>query len=238
MVKNHISRLNAPKSWTLLRKETKWIARPLPGPHPINRSITINMVLKDLLGYAKTTREVRTILNKGLVKVDGTVRKNHKFPVGIMDVISFEETKEYFRVLLNKKGKIILLPIKKEESTLKPRKIINKTSLKKNKIQVNFFDGINLILKKGKFNTNDTVVFDLSKKETKEILPLEKGALIFIIDGKQVGKIGIVKEVEKRNGTQPAQIIFTEDKNEMRTLKEYAFVIGKNKPVISIMKEK
>ncbi|MFH1839577.1 MAG: 30S ribosomal protein S4e [Nanoarchaeota archaeon] len=237
MVKNHISRLNAPKCWTLLRKETRWIARPLPGPHPLNRSVTLNMVLKDILGYAKTTREVKNILNKGLVKVDNKIRKDHKFPIGIMDVISIEETKEYFRVLINQKGKIVLIPIKKEEASLKPRKITNKTNLKKKKLQFNFLDGTNMLLK-GKFDTNDTLLFDLSKNELKETLKLEKGVLVYIIAGKQIGKIGVVKEIEKKKDTQPAQIVFTKDKQELKTLKDYAFVIGKTKPIITMLEEK
>ena len=237
MVKNHISRLNAPKCWKLLRKKTRWITKPVPGPHPLNRSVTLNMAIKDILGYAKTTREVRNILNKELVKVDNKIRKNHKFPVGIMDVITIEETKENFRVLINKKGKIVLIPIKKEEALLKPRKIINKTCLKKNKLQFNFLDGTNMFLK-GKFNTNDTLLFDLSKNEPKETLKLEKGHLIYIIAGKQTGKIGVIKEIERKKDTQPAQIIFTKDKQELKTLKDYAFVIGKTKPVITMLGEK
>jgi len=235
MTKNHINRLNAPKAWTLFKKETKWIAKPSPGPHPLNKAVTLNMILKNILKYTKTTKEVKAILNKGLVKVDNIIRKDHKFPVGLMDIVTIEETKENFRVLFNKKGKIILLPIKKEESNIKPRKIINKKILKKNRLQLNFFDGTNLITK-GKFETNDTIVFDIAKNEPKETLKMEKGVIVYIIDGKKIGDIGILKEIEERKGLQPAKIIFTKDKKDFETLKDYVFVIGKNKPIITLEK--
>ena len=66
----HLSRSKAPKNWPIKRKETKWISRPRPGAHPLSRSISINLILKKMLKYADTTREVRYIINEKTISID------------------------------------------------------------------------------------------------------------------------------------------------------------------------
>src|SRR3989344_6450651 len=113
----HIKRLAAPKTWPIERKKTKWVTRPNPGSHPLERCLSLNFVLKEMLQYAKTSREVKKILNQEKISVDSKVRKDPHFPVGLLDVLTIKDTNEHFRVFLNKKGKLMLHKIKKEEST-------------------------------------------------------------------------------------------------------------------------
>ena len=42
----HLKRIAVPKSWPIKRKENKWIARPMPGPHSLNHSISLNITAK------------------------------------------------------------------------------------------------------------------------------------------------------------------------------------------------
>lgn len=46
----------------------------------------LHLILRSKLGYALTDREVTQILNEkeNEVKIDGKVRRNGKFPVGLM----------------------------------------------------------------------------------------------------------------------------------------------------------
>lgn len=46
----------------------------------------LNLILRSKLGYALTNREVTQILKEkeNEVRVDGKVRRNGKFPVGLM----------------------------------------------------------------------------------------------------------------------------------------------------------
>ena len=54
---SHLKRIRVPKSWPLeKRKYRKYIARPLPGPHKLMNSITLDFLLKDILKIAKTTK--------------------------------------------------------------------------------------------------------------------------------------------------------------------------------------
>ena len=85
---SHLKRLAMPRSWPLPRKTNIWVTRARSGAHALERCMPINVVLRDVLGVARSTREVRRILHEGLVKVDGRVVKDNKRGVGLMDVLS------------------------------------------------------------------------------------------------------------------------------------------------------
>lgn len=234
MGKGHLSRLNAPKNWHIKRKGTKWITRPNPGPHPIYRGISLNLIIKDILGYGKVTREVKKILNNKEILIDKKVRTDRRFPVGLMDTIEIPKTNEYFRLLLNKKSKFVLLPIKKEESNTKPCRIINKTLLKNKRIQLNLYDGKNIIVNKDNYKVGDTILLDLEKNTIKGSIKLEKGSLIYLTAGKHIGFVGTIKEVHSSNSLYPDKIVFESKDHKYETLKKYAFVINKE---ISMFKD-
>lgn len=218
----HISRLAAPKSWPIKRKGIKFVTKPSPGPHKLKESIPLNLILRNLLGYVETTREAKKILNSGKVLVDKVVRKDHKFPVGVMDIIKIPSINEYYRVLYNKKGKFILHKINKQEAEIKPEKIIGKTILKKNKTQLNLYDGKNIIIKEDKYKVGDSII--IIKDEIKKHLKLEKDALIYLIGGKHISLIGTLKEIHRLQNS-PDRISFKVDNKTFETLKKYAFVI-------------
>ena len=67
MASNHLKRLAMPRSWPLPRKTTIWVTRPLPGAHGLERCMPLTIVIRDVLGYARSAREVRRILNEGPV---------------------------------------------------------------------------------------------------------------------------------------------------------------------------
>lgn len=234
MVKNHQKRISAPKHWPIKRKEYKFITRTSPGPHPITRSITLSLLIKEILKYAKTQREVKNILYSGKVKVDNIVRRNPGFPIGILDVISIDDTKENYRLFINKDNRFILHKIDHKESNLKPLKIVNKTTLKGKKTQINLSDGRNIIVDKDTYKVQDTLLYDLTKKNPAEYIKLEKGALVYLIGGKQAGTFGVIEEIKQSSQTSKATITFSSGKNKYTTLRSYAFVLGKEKPSISI----
>jgi len=193
----------------------------------------INLILKELLEITKTTRETKKILNQKEVLVNKKPVSDRKYPVSLMDVIEIPKINKYFRVLFNTKGKLMIHPIDKKEADLKLSKIINKTLLKKNKIQINLDDGRNLLVDKDTYNTGDTLVFNLSTKKI-DVLKLEKGSLIYLSSGKNVGKTGTFETIKETQGSQKDKVIFKIGKDKLESLKEYAFVIGKDKPIISI----
>ncbi len=226
----HISRLAMPKTWQIKKKGIKYVTKPLPGAHSLNTGIPINIVFRDILKYTKTNREVKNILNNQEVFADGIRRRNPRFIIGLMDTLSIPKIEKYFRVLLNKKNKLILFPIKSAESAIKPCKIIGKKSLKK-KIQLNLYDGKNILVEKTDYKVGDTLLIELPSQKIKDHMPLKKGANVYLTGGKHTGEVGIIDDISVD------KIRYKQDKSVFETSKDYAFVIGKEKPMISLPKE-
>ena len=222
----YLKRLGAPKSWPLSqRKGLKYIAKPMPGPHKLEESITLNVILQEILGYAKTRREVKRVLNQGKILINSIVRKDHKFPVGLMDILVIPELDKQFILLYDKTGKFMLHPINKEESENKLVRIIKKTLLKKGKLQLNFHDGTNLLVEKDNYKLGDSVI--LNKNKIKKHLKLEKGALVYLTSGKHKGRAGTLESIGKSNGFSKSKISVKSDKGTITTMKDYVFVVEK-----------
>ena len=228
MGKDHIKRLTAPKTWNINRKIHKFITKPIPGPHNMDVGIPLNVLLKEVLNYASTTRESKKIISTNEIKIDGVSRKNFRITVGIFDTIELVGTSEYFRVILNKKGKIDLIKIKKEDTMIKPCKIINKTMVR-GRLQLNLYDGKNIFVDKNSYKVGDSIVLSLPEQKISTHLKLDKKSTIFLIGGKHIGEIGNVDDIIKN------KIIYKDQSNNLiETSKEYAFVVGENKPLITL----
>ncbi|MDD5253602.1 MAG: 30S ribosomal protein S4e [Candidatus Nanoarchaeia archaeon] len=226
--RRHLKRLNTPKSWPIKKKENRYVARPRPGPHKLRECIPLSLLLKNVLKYAKTTREVKKILSDKKLLIDKKFRKDPNFPIGLMDIIEFPEINEYYRVLIDQKGTLMLNKITKQEANHKTCKIIGKTYLKKKKIQLNLYDGKNILIDKDEYKVGDSVIIDLEKNKVVKHIKLEKGASIFLIDGGSLGKFGILDEIKIQEGSLPPRVIFTIDKDKAETRKDFVYVVDKS----------
>ena len=164
-MKKHLKRLNAPRVLRLHRKEKTWTIRPSPGPHPLEKSISLGIIVRDYLDLADSLKETRKIITNGEVLVDGVVRKDHKFPCGLMDVVSIPTLKKDFRILFDGRGKLVLVPIASKDANWKLCRVENKKIIKGKKIQLNLHDGRNKIVEKNDYKTGD--VLKLSFKDQK-----------------------------------------------------------------------
>jgi small subunit ribosomal protein S4e len=223
----HLSRLNAPNNWKIIRKQNKWIVKPMPGAHPLKRCIPVCVIMRDMLGYADTSREVKRVIgSKGLL-VNNVPVKNHRLPVGVMDVVEIKELGEFYLVLLDENNHFILKKIKKEQAGQKVSKITGRTCIKGGKTQVGFYDGTTLLLESKKddqYSIGDSIVFNLETRKPVKHLKLEKGAVVYLTSGKHVGKKGIVDSII-RKGMHKDLIVIDIKGSKTQTLKEYAFVI-------------
>lgn len=218
-----------PKTWELKRKGIKFVVKSNPGPHSLKLSIPITLIFRDLLGYAANLREVKHILFNNNVLIDGVRRKDYRFPVGIFDTVAVKETKEFFRVIFDRR-KLVLLKIGEKDANLKPCKIVGKIKLGK-KMQLNLYDGRNLTVEKDDYKVGDTIVLELPKNNIKQHLKFEKGNLIYLIGGKHVGLSGTIQDMIG------SKVKYKNSEGVFETLKKYAFVIGKDKPLMAIKKE-
>ncbi len=228
MSKRHMKRQTAPKTWPIPKKGTKFVTRPLPGKE-FKLSIPLSIVFKKMLKYCKTTKEVKRILENQMVVVDGKRRKDHRYSVGLMDVVSIPSLKEYYRLVLNKKGKLDLVSIDAKEANIKPCKIINKSLLPGGVIQINLNDGRNLRVKKDEFKVGDALLIDIDKKEIKEHLKFEEKAYVLLDGGKHIGERGIIKSIKDKLAE-----IENDEGKALLTDRKHSYLIGKNKPSIKI----
>lgn len=227
-----LKRLFAPKNWRIERKVKEWTVKPIPGPHSKEVSIPITILLRDYLGHATNRKEVNFILNNGDVLVNGRPIKDSSFPVGIMDVIEIPKTKEYFRVLFDKKGSVNLLKIDESEKNTKLFKLINKTMVTGKKVQLNLHDGTNLLSNEG-YKTSSTLVMKVPDMKIVDSLEFKEGYIGLVIKGKNVSRIGKISKITPF-GIYKDAVLLESGNDKFQTLKDYVLVVGKDSPIIKL----
>jgi len=182
-----LKRLLIPKFWKVSKKAYKWAVSPRPGPHKKFEGIPLQVVVRDILKLGETGKEARSIIKMGEILVDGKKRKDHAFPVGLMDVISIPKSKKHYMVLPCKKG-LELKEISEKEAGKKICKIKNKTMVRKGKLQLNLHDGRNLLVEKDVYKTGDSVLIEVPSQKIVDHVKLEKGniGLIISINGQRL----------------------------------------------------
>jgi small subunit ribosomal protein S4e len=236
-MKKHLKRLAIPKIWKIPRKIVKFAPKPR-GPHPIDRSIPLLVLLRDVLKIVRNGEEAKRILKRNEVLVDGRIVKDHKFGVGLFDVISIPKINSNYRVTFSRDGRIALIKIDSSEN-FKVCKIIGKKTISKNRIQLNFYDGRSIVLKPEnakEFKIGDSLLISLPKQEIKQHLKFNEGSKVFIISGKHIGVIATIEKIiQTKKGTR---VILRSDTGKVfETSKEKIFVIGSEKPLINLVGE-
>ena len=240
--KKHLKRLPAPRHWPIKRKETKFTTRVIPGPHPKEHSLTLAVLLREVLGYAENMREVKAILSSGQIKIDGVIRKEVRFPVGLMDVIEIATSGEIFRLLPKLRGGLRLVRINESEAKFKLCRIERKTMVKGGKVQLGLHDGRTMLLPDGEkpedYHTLDTLKVGIPTQKLMKTISLDKGVYAVVSRGKNIGIEGKVLEIERRLGTHASTVTLQDpDGNRFQTALEYVFVVGKSKPEVTLEAE-
>ena len=236
--KRHLKRLPAPRHWPIKRKEAKFTTRVVPGPHPKEHSLTLALILREILGYAENMREVKAILSTGQVKVDGVVRKNPRFPVGLMDVIEITSSNERFRLLPKLNGGLRLVSVEDAEAGFKLCRIENKSMVKGGKVQLGLHDGRTILIEPEKaadYSTLDTLKMGIPKQKLMKSISLNKGVYAIVTRGKNIGIEGKVLEISKRIGTHASTVTIQEPEgNRFETALDYVFAVGKTKSEVAL----
>jgi small subunit ribosomal protein S4e len=239
-----LKRKPAPRSWPIHRKEFVWVVKPAPGPHPLETCLPLTIILRDILGVAKTRKEAKIIASQGKVHVDGKIRWDDRFPAGLMDVISLPDSKKDFRILPSHKG-LILHPIIKEEASFKLCRIENKKVVKNGHIQLNLHDGSNILVKvadpnnpqEDVYKTFDTVKISLPERQILQHIKMKENVFAIVTGGKNIGKYGKVVEIEEPKGKRRRDAIVTiEDErgNRYQTILNFVFALGEKRFLISL----
>ena len=228
-----LKRRAAPRSWTVPRKGTKWVLRPRPGPHPQHRAVPLLLVLRDLQHVVVNAREARLLLRSGAVKVDAKVADDLARGIGLMDTVSLAEPLDrHYRLVTDRRGKLVLVAIPSTEANLKIGRVRAKHAVRGGKVEVTLHDGRNLLVPASSpYRVGDSLKIELPKQKVLEHLSLKPGVLAYIAGGSHVGELARVERVEVRNSPQPNLVHFKEG---FSTIKEYVFVVGDQSPGVTL----
>ncbi|MDR2944314.1 MAG: 30S ribosomal protein S4e [Methanosarcinales archaeon] len=229
----HQKRMSMPTSWKVPKKTNKWITAASPGPHNKNSSLPLGVILRDMLKIVDNAKEAKQILLEKKVFIDGIARKSLKFPVGLYDVIAIPANNQYYRMLQDSKGRLYLNNIDEERAKFKVCKILNKTTVKGGKTQLNLHDGTNILASED-YKTKDTIKISLPDKQILQKLEYKVGNFAMITGGRHSGMVGTIKEINIIKSSKNNVVTISGIDSEIETIENYVFVIGEDKPVIKL----
>ena len=229
----HMKRLTTPKTWHIRRKEGRFITRPHPSGHPLSQSVPLVVLLRDLMHIVKDSREAKRVLAEKQVMIDGVVRKNPKFAVGLMDVIDIPKLKKVFRMSLDRKGRLAPVAIPASEKENKVCRIKVKKHIKGGQLHFGLHDGRSIFIKSkagNSYKTGDSVIIKVPEQKILKHLPVQEDMSIIVTSGKHAGEIGILKEVKPGGNV----LIKNDEGYEFETLVKYVLILGKKKSELKV----
>lgn len=230
-----VKRLSAPQTFPVTRKAGgRFAPTPRPGPHSKQECTPLGLVIRDALGLTENARETREVLTAGKITVNGAVRKDHKFPVGIFDVIGVAG--EYYRTIPTSK-RLEFVKIPKKEADVKLCRIENKTVVRGARLQLNLSDGTNVLIDKGEYRTGDTLVLKSPDLKITSHLKRAKGSLCMLTRGRNVGKLATIESVNVVRGTGTNTATLQLEGSTVQVPIEMVFVVGEKEPAITLTKE-
>jgi small subunit ribosomal protein S4e len=245
--RGHLKRKPAPKMWPIHRKEAVWTVMPKPGPHSLSRSLPLVLIVRDMLKFAKTAKEAETLISQKKIMVNGKVRRDERFLVGLMDVISIVDAKKSYRILPSGKG-LFLHPVDSDEAAFKLCRIEDKTVVTAGNVHLDLHDGSSFLIKvsnpqnpeEDTYHTLDILKLSIPDRELLGYTKLAVGASAIVIGGKNIGKYGKVTAIEKKSDKKRRDLLVTlKDVNgdQFQTILDFVFVLGDTKPSISLPEE-
>ncbi len=208
------------------RKTNFWSVTPVPGTHNKSDSIPLLILLRDYLKIGDKEREITRILSANHVKIDGKVVKNRRFPVGFMDTVSIDSIDHDFRIIYDKKGKLIASTAIDENENLKLFKVVKKSVIAPSKIQLGLHDGKTIVTERKDIDTSDVLMAKVPELEIVDVFKLAEGDKVFITGGSHVGEIATIKSIEVKKSSVKNMVYLNEG---FSTIKDYIFVIGTQK---------
>lgn len=199
----------------------------------------MTVLLRQRLKYALTNQECLKICKQkeGVIKVDGKIRRDHRFPLGHMDVVTIEKTNEFFRILIDTKGRFNPHKIDAKEASFKLCKVVKKY-IGKNKIPfVTTHDGRSFRFPHPDISKMDSLKVNLATGEISSVIKFVNGVTVYLTGGNNIGRIGVLQSVEKHPGSFDIAHVKDSRGNQFATRTGNIFVIGDGKsPAISLPK--
>jgi small subunit ribosomal protein S4e len=229
-----VKRQRAPSFWKIRRKQGQFVARARPGPHPKAISYPLGILIRDVLGVGQSMDEVKRMLNDGKVSVDGVVRRSIGWPVGLMDIIELIPVSQVFRMV--PKNRNLLVPVllsKQTERDLKLLRVTLRKTIKGKETQYGFHDGKTLIANE-QYSVGDSCLIDLSDKEVKSHMKLEKGSIVLVTRGENAGAIGKIEEIREGLFSLPKRTVISFGDRSVELPVQMVMLVGHEEPIIQV----
>jgi small subunit ribosomal protein S4e len=227
-----VKRQISPNFWAIKRKQGQFVIRGNPGPHPKQRAYPLGMVLRDVLKVARTRQDADRILKSNKVKVDGIIRRDPNFAVGLMDVVELA-LGEAYRMVPKNSDLLTPIGIEEAEKGMKLIKITSKTAIRENKMQYGFHDSKTLISSQN-LKVGDTCVIELPEVKIKNHIAFEKDSTVLIITGENAGNIGKIEDIKDGVFSLPKRALVSFDGKSVELPVEMVMVVGADRPVIKV----
>jgi len=227
--KKHLKRLRTPKSWLLDKLTGVYAPRPRTGPHKLRECLPLMVVLRNRLKYALNGTDCSKILNDkdNQVKIDGRVRRDVKYPVGLMDVLTIDKTGDRFRMMYDLKGRFTLVRIKDKESQFKLAKV-KQRNLGPNKIPyIVTHDSRTIRFPPPDANVEDTVKINCATGQVEGVVKLEVGNNVLVTGGANRGRVGVITNRTRLQGMFDMIAVKDSNGSSFNTRIDNCFLIGK-----------
>jgi len=233
---DHLKRLNAPDSWHISKKTTKFVTKTAAGPHNAN-AMPIAIWLRDRMGLARNMKEVKQVLSQKDVIINGRPCRDPKMGIGIFDIIALPKIGKFYRILRDRDGRHVSIEIDAEAAKSRLCKVKNKTVVPGGKVQLNMRDGAN-ILADNTYKSGDSIVISLEPETRFKILdhfPFATGNMAMIIGGRHSGKVARIVEITKVPGSVPNRVILEDEATKTRfdTISPYIYMVGRQTPALA-----
>jgi small subunit ribosomal protein S4e len=227
-----LKRQMAPNFWQIKRKGFPFVLSANPGSYAKDKCYPVGLLLRDVLHLCNTMEEAKMILNSGQIKIDGVVRRDVHFGVGIMDIIEIVPNGESYRLI--PKDLNILVPVKTKEKGIKLLKITSKVSIKGNRIQYGFHDGKTLISDDKQMNVGDVCVVKLPNIEIQNHVKFDVGCTVLVIQGENAGRIGKIEEIKNGMFSLPKRTVVQFDDRSVELPVNIVMPIGNDRPLLEV----
>jgi small subunit ribosomal protein S4e len=160
-----------------------------------------------------------------------------------MDVVEVPDATEVYRILPLKGKGLTPVKITKDEAKFKLCRIERKTTLRGGRIQLNLHDSRNLVVPIGdaasraeaQYRVRDTLRLSIPSQKVLGHIKFAEGSYALVTSGRNIGLHGKITKIEPGTATRPPAVAIQDQTgNTIRTVADYVFAVGDDKPSIRL----
>ena len=229
-------RSKASSFWAIKRKKHQFTVTASPGPHGIDESYPLVVLIRDVLKIVNTFREASNIIRDGGIMVDGVIRTNPDFPVGLMDVLQIPLLKNSYRMVPIKGSVLAPLKIMDSDTNQKLCKVYRKATVRRGKIQYGFHDGRSILAEsETDLSPGDVCLLEIPSQNIKRVVVLKNDVLALVVKGKRAGKIGQIKEIRPGTITRRKMVDLEIEEVIAELPADMIIAVGDDKPLVTLV---